>query len=82
MTRKEAVKRLHEAKYTIQPYQYINEALDMAIKALEQEPTINDIITEIETDFSFFCFDEWGNETLGWKELKAIIKKYESESEV
>lgn len=41
MTTEEAIKRLKEARFSIQPYQYINEVLDMAIKALEQEPFIN-----------------------------------------
>ena len=41
MTREEAIKRLKEARFSIQPYQYINEVLDMAIKVLEQEPFIN-----------------------------------------
>lgn len=40
MTKEEAIKRLKEARFTVQPYQYINEALDTAIKALEQEQDI------------------------------------------
>ena len=40
ITIEEAIKRLKEARFTVQPYQYINEALDMAIEALEQEPKI------------------------------------------
>ena len=42
---------------------------------------LNKIIAEIETDLSFFCFDEWGNENSEWKEVKAIINKYKAESE-
>lgn len=38
MTREEAIKRLKEARFSIQPYQYINEVLDMAIKTIEQKP--------------------------------------------
>ena len=37
MTRDEAIKRLKEARTTIQPYQYVDEAIDYAIKALEQK---------------------------------------------
>ena len=42
---------------------------------------LNKIIAEIETDLSFFCFDDWGNENTTWKEVKAIIDKYRVESE-
>lgn len=38
MTREEAIKRLKEARNTIQPFRYVDEAIDYAIKALEQEP--------------------------------------------
>lgn len=37
MTTDEAIRRLKEARGTIQPFRYINEAIDFAIKALEQE---------------------------------------------
>ena len=37
ITREEAIKRLEEARFTIQPYFYMNEAIDMAIEALRQE---------------------------------------------
>lgn len=42
---------------------------------------LNKIRAEIETDLSHFCFDEWGNENPTWKEIKAIIDKYNLESE-
>lgn len=42
---------------------------------------LNKIRAEIETDLSNFCFDDWGNETNEWKEVKAIIDKYRTESE-
>ena len=38
MTREEAIKRLKEARNTIQPFQYVNEAIDYAIKLIEQKP--------------------------------------------
>lgn len=37
MTSKEAIKRLKESRFTIQPYNYMNQALDMAISALEKQ---------------------------------------------
>lgn len=46
----------------------------------QQEPILDKIRAEIETDLSFFCFDDWGNETTEWKEVKAIIDKYKVES--
>ena len=48
MTREEAIKRLKETRTTIQPYRYVDEALDMAIKELEQEPCIDAIKSEIQ----------------------------------
>ena len=41
MTKEEAIRRLKEAKGTIQPFQYVNEAIDYVVKALEQEPCEN-----------------------------------------
>lgn len=38
MTKEECIKRLKEARYTIQPYYYINEAIDYAIKELQNPP--------------------------------------------
>ena len=37
MTNEEAIKRLKEARNTIQPFLYVDEAIDYAIKALEQQ---------------------------------------------
>lgn len=37
ITREEAIKRLKESRFTIQPYNYMNQALDMAISALEKQ---------------------------------------------
>ena len=37
MTKEEAIKRLKEAKGTIQPFLYVDEAIDYAIKALESK---------------------------------------------
>ena len=38
LTKEECIKRLKEARYTIQPYRYVNEALDFAIKELSNQP--------------------------------------------
>ena len=38
LTKKECIKRLDEARYTIQPYRYVNEALEFAIKELSNPP--------------------------------------------
>ena len=35
--REEAIKRLKEAKFTVQPYLYMNEAFDVAIEALKKQ---------------------------------------------
>ena len=39
MTKEEAIKRLKDAKSTIQPYRYVDEAIDYAVEVLEQEPS-------------------------------------------
>lgn len=36
ISREEATKRLKEARFTVQPYLYMNEAFDVAIEALSQ----------------------------------------------
>lgn len=68
MTREEAIKRLKEARFTVQPYQYINEALDTAINALEQEDILDKIREEIMSKD-------------GLEEALEIIDKYRAESE-
>lgn len=68
MTREDAMKRLKEARFTVQPYQYINEALDMAIEALEQESVIDKIRAEIMSKD-------------GLEEALEIIDRYRAESE-
>ena len=73
MTKKEAIKRIKEVRFTIQPYQYINEALDMAIEALEQEPcedavsrqAVNDLYDRYHPTLAT-CVYEFG------EELKAL----------
>ena len=39
MTNEEVIKRLKEARNTIQPFLYVDEAIDYAIKVLEQQPS-------------------------------------------
>ena len=38
LSKEECIKRLKEARSTIQPYYYINEAIDYAIKELQNPP--------------------------------------------
>lgn len=40
MDRKEAIKRLKEARNTIQPFRYVDEAIDYVVKVLEQNTFI------------------------------------------
>ena len=51
ITSKEAIKRLKESRFTIQPYNYMNQALDMAITALEKQEKISRTVIEGE----YFC---------------------------
>lgn len=36
ISKEETIKRLEEARFTVQPYLYMNEAFDVAIEALSQ----------------------------------------------
>lgn len=55
MMNEEAIKRLKEARNTMQPFQYVNEAIDYAIKVLEQQPNedcinrhaVNELVDEL-----------------------------------
>ena len=38
--------------------------------------SLDDIKAEIETDLSWFCYDEYGNEKVEWTEIKKIIDKH------
>lgn len=51
ITQEEAIKRLKESRFTIQPYNYMNQALDMAISALEKQIKISRTVIEGE----YFC---------------------------
>ena len=49
------------------------------VKDIESLPTYSfpdreKAITEIETDMSHFCFDDWGNENETWTEIKRILR--------
>ena len=50
-------------------YQRLKNALDVV-------DGLQDAIAEIETDLSWYCFDDWGNMTTEWKVIKDIIYKY------
>ncbi len=49
--REEAIKRLKEARTTIQPFRYVDEVIDYAVKALEQNPIIT--ISEIPKNYDY-----------------------------
>ena len=42
---------------------------------------IEDIKTEIETELSWYCFDDWGNETAEWSAIKEILERHISRKE-
>ena len=71
MTREEAIKRLKETRNTLQPFQYVNEAIDYAIKKLEREPILDKIRAEIEAE-----------PYISKMEVLDIIDQYKVESEV
>ena len=80
MTRDEAVKAIKSHCYFANLVPVGKEALDMAIKALEQEPTLDKIRAEIESmDFDFGDFYDHTNEII--EMLCKVIDKYKAESE-
>lgn len=73
MTREEAIKRL---KLTDACDIELCEALDMAIKALEQEPVLNKIRAEIEQEYKVESEHPYGQ---GLRRALEIIDKYMAE---
>lgn len=53
ITQEEAIKRLKESRFTIQPYNYMNQALDMAISALEKQISMKPVFVHP------LQFDDW-----------------------
>ena len=53
ITQEEAIKRLKESRFTIQPYNYMNQALDMAISALEKQISMKPVFVHP------LQFDNW-----------------------
>ena len=47
-----------------------------AEKIKEPYKVLKDIKVEIETDLSWFCFDEYGNKKWDWKQLEKVFDKY------
>lgn len=53
ITQEEAIRRLKESRFTIQPYNYMNQALDMAISALEKQISMKPVFVHP------LQFDNW-----------------------
>ena len=53
ITQEEAIKRLKESRFTIQPYNYMNQALDMAISAPEKQISMKPVFVHP------LQFDNW-----------------------
>ena len=88
MTNKEAIKAIEyfQDEYDSNGSGYLDEALDMAIKALEQEPVLDKIRKEINGMYRVILKgtpkDDWAvrwNDCLD--EVLQIIDKYKAESE-
>lgn len=87
MTVNEAINYLEDAKIEFKipkaavAARKTNEALDMAIKALKQEPILDKIRAEIESmDFDFGDYYDHTNEII--EMVCKAIDKYKAESEV
>lgn len=78
MTRGETIKRLKEARNTIQPFRYVDEAIDYAIQALEQEPILDKIKEEIK-DNTYFINETTEKEGIDFETVEKIIDKYKVE---
>jgi hypothetical protein len=87
MTREEAITYLEDAKIKFKipkaavTARKTNEALDMAIKALEQEPVIDKARAEIEKLQTYKMFVGEKTVYVERDDVLAIIDKYKRESE-
>ena len=52
------------------------DMLDTCISDVFNIPSksFDSVISEIETDMSHFCFDDWGNENATWTDIKGILR--------
>ena len=57
------------------------ELMQMKKENKQLHKALENIKAEIETDMSWFCFDDWGNEITEWTEIKRIIDKHISGKE-
>lgn len=75
MTENEAIKRIKECRNTpnFQPYIYMNEALNMAIHALEKQEKIKEVFTHYV--FSGNEFDVFNDCISALSDIKAILKE-------
>lgn len=46
------------------------------ITAIENGTPLLEVIETIETEASWYCFDEWGNETAAWSAIKEILERH------
>ncbi len=58
ITQEEAIKRLKESRFTIQPYNYMNQALDVAISALEKQIPEKPFCDTIYRQISFIAVEK------------------------
>jgi len=79
MTNGEAIKEL-EIHETYRDFAISEEALDMAIKALEQEPILDKIKEEIKEN-TYFINETTEKEGIDFETVEKIIDKYKAESE-
>lgn len=89
MSREEAINQLQDAKDGYQEY-LSAEAIEMAIKALEQEPILDKIRAEIEQLTSRYTISrerggmgqvEWSDRLIKESEVLQILDKYKAETE-
>ena len=91
MTREEAIKAIQDFQndYDSNGSGYLDDALDMAIKALEQQPCENCVIRQAVQDYMVKYLSQSLNNDVVWKvveaineligELSSVIPKMESE---
>ena len=88
MTKKDAIDIIKSECYVFNPLNFdrstmVNTALDMAVKALEQEPILDKIRAEIEEQKEERCFDDDDMciYRTGLDDALYIIDNYKAESE-
>ena len=65
---------------TDEMYQAVKDGMwcgnELWYNALKNGTPLSEVIETIETEASWHCFDDWGNETAAWSAIKEILERH------